>query len=96
MNTKLLTSLLVIASIVALTLAVFVAFFQQTQPQNDDILFQASSLNSLVNGSYQGKITSHDLLNHGDFGLGAVEYMDGELVCLDAKCYRVTTDGMAH
>ena len=96
MSTKLLTSLLVATSIVALTLAVFVTFVQQTQPQNDDILFQASSLNALVNGSYQGKITSHELLSHGNFGLGAVEYMDGELVCLDAKCYRVTTDGMAH
>jgi acetolactate decarboxylase len=96
MNAKLVTSLLVITSITTVTLAVFVIFFQQTQPQNGDILFQVSSLDSLVKGSYEGKMTVHDLLNHGDFGLGAVEYMDGELVCLDAECYRVTTDGMAH
>ena len=95
MNTKLVSSLLILTSIIAVTLTIVVVLSQQTQPQND-VLFQASSLDSLVKGSYEGKISVHDLLNHGDFGLGAVEYMDGELVCLDAKCYRITTDGMAH
>ena len=96
MNTKLTTSVLAISALVALVLAVFIVYSQQIQPQPPDVLFQASSLTSLVNGSYAGKITSHDLLNHGNFGLGAVEYMDGELVCLDSKCYRITPDGMAH
>lgn len=94
MNTKLAIAL--VSSVLVLTLVVFTIFSQQTPLQNNDVLFQASSLTSLVNGSYQGKMTVHDLLNHGNFGLGAVEYMDGELVCLDAACYRVTTDGMAH
>lgn len=93
---KLTTSILVISALVALTLAVFVTYSKQIQSQPSDVLFQASSLTSLVNGSYAGKITLHDLLNYGNFGLGVVEYMDGELVCLDAKCYRITTDGMAH
>ncbi len=96
MNTKLVTLLLVITSITTVTLAVFVIFSQQTVLQNDNVLFQASSLDSLLNGSYEGKMTVSDLLNHGDFGLGAVEYMDGELVCLDAECYRISTDGVAH
>ena len=96
MNTKLVLALLVVLSILVLALVVFTIFSQQTPLQSNDVLFQASSLTSLVNGSYKGKMTVHDLLNHGDFGLGAVEYMDGELVCLDAACYRVTTDGMAH
>jgi acetolactate decarboxylase len=95
MNTKLVTSLLVITSITAITLSVFV-IFQQTQLQDNDVLFQASSLNSLLKGSYEGKMTIHDLLDHGDFGLGALEYMDGELVCLDAVCYQITVDGVAH
>ena len=95
MNTKLVASLLVIISITAIALSVFV-IFQQPQLQDNDVMFQASSLDSLLKGSYEGKMTVHDLLNHGDFGLGAVEYMDGELVCLDASCYRITTDGMAH
>lgn len=94
MNTKLAIAL--VSSVLVLTLVVFTIFSQQTPLQNNDVLFQASSLASLVNGSYQEKMTVHDLLNHGNFGLGAVEYMDGELVCLDAACYRVTTDGMAH
>jgi len=96
MNTKLATSLLVVTSITTIALSVFVVFSQQAQPQDNGLLFQASSLNSLLRGSYEGKITAHDLLDHGDFGLGAMEYMDGELVCLDAACYRVAVDGTAH
>jgi acetolactate decarboxylase len=96
MNTKLVTALLAITSITTVTLFVFVIFFQQASLQNDDVLFQDSSLDSLLKGAYEGKMTVHDLLNHGNFGLGAVEYMDGELVCLDAECYRISTDGMAH
>lgn len=94
MNTKIVSLLLVLIPIIVIPPVVFV-LSQQTHPQND-VLFQASSLDSLVKGSYAGKTSVHDLLNHGDFGLGAVEYMDGELVCLDAKCYRITSDGMAH
>lgn len=96
MNTKLIVSLLVITSITTVILSVFVIFFQQVPLQDNDVLFQASSLDSLLKGSYEGKMTVHDLLDHGDFGLGALQYMDGELVCLDAVCYRITVDGMAH
>ncbi len=96
MNAKLLTLLLVITSITTATLAVFVIFSQQTVSQNDNVMFQVSSLDSLLKGAYDGKMTVHDLLSHGNFGLGAVNYMDGELVCLDAECYRISTDGVAH
>lgn len=94
MNVKLLASLLVMTSISTVMLSVFV--FSQPTPSDDNVLFQASSLNSLLIGAYEGKTTIHDLLDHGDFGLGAMEYMDGELVCLDAACYRISIDGAAH
>ena len=94
MNAKLAAALLIVTSITAIALSVLV--FSQQARQDNDVLFQASSLDSLLRGSYEGKITAHDLLDHGDFGLGAMEYMDGELVCLDAACYRVAVDGAAH
>jgi acetolactate decarboxylase len=84
------------ASITIVTLSVFAMSFQQTQLRDDEVLFQASSLDSLLKGSYEGKMTVDDLLDHGDFGLGALEYMDGELVCLDAACYQVRVDGVPH
>lgn len=96
MNAKLLASLLAATSISTVILSAFLVFSQQVPPPSDRILFQASSLNSLLLGSYEGKTTVHDLLDHGDFGLGAMEYMDGELVCLDAACYRVSVDGVVH
>lgn len=93
MNQKIILAILVSLMAIA-ALSVF-ATFQQT-PKDSDLLFQASTLDSLLRGSYEGKISAHDLLEHGDFGLGAMEYMDGELVCLDATCYQITSDGMAH
>lgn len=96
MNTKLLTLALIITSVTTIALTIFTVSSQQPQVQNNDQLFQVSSLNSLVIGDYEGKATTQTLLDNGDFGLGAVEYMDGELVCLDSTCYRITTDGMAH
>lgn len=95
MNAKLLISLLAMTSISTVMLSALV-FFHQSPSSDDHVLFQASSLNSLLVGSYAGKTTIHDLLDHGDFGLGAMEYMDGELVCLDAACYRISVDGAAH
>ena len=96
MNKKLVTSVFVTISISTIAL-VFLQYFHNKRLYKIMMsCFRHLHLASLVNGSYAGKMTVHDLLNHGDFGLGAVEYMDGELVCLDAKCYRVTTDGMAH
>ena len=96
MNMKFIVSLFTIILIILIPVTVFLIFFPQNPSHNSDILFQASSLDSLVKGSYEGKLTIHELLNHGDFGLGAVEYMDGELICLDGECYRVATDGMTH
>lgn len=95
MNSKLLILLLAMTSISTVMLSVLLVSFP-APPSDDHVLFQASSLNSLLIGAYEGKATIHDLLGHGDFGLGAMAYMDGELVCLDATCYRISIDGAAH
>jgi acetolactate decarboxylase len=93
MNAKI-TSLLMVSSVIV-AFSVFI-IFQQTEFQNSNLLFQVSTLDSLSKGSYEGKITTQDLLEHGDFGLGALAYMDGELICLDAACYQAIANGSAH
>jgi len=56
-------------------------------------LFQISSINALVEGIYQGEISVDQLKEHGDFGLGTFDSLDGEMVALDGHFFQVTADG---
>lgn len=56
-------------------------------------LFQVSTSGALVQGVYQKAVSSHLLLQHGDFGLGTFENLDGEMVVLEGAIYQVRSDG---
>jgi acetolactate decarboxylase len=61
-----------------------------------DALFQISTINALMLGVYDGDFTCGQLLQHGDFGLGTFNGLDGEMVVLDGKVYQVRADGIAY
>lgn len=61
-----------------------------------DILYQVSTLGALQQGLYQGGMTYGQLKQHGDFGVGTFDALDGEMVATDGKFYQVTSDGVAH
>src|SRR5205823_4335702 len=52
-------------------------------------LYQISTSSALVEGVYSGSVCSSVLLEHGDFGLGTFEGLDGEMVILDSQIYQV-------
>jgi acetolactate decarboxylase len=56
-------------------------------------LFQVSTSGALVEGVYERAVSSNLLLNYGDFGLGTLENLDGEMVVLDGAVYQVRSDG---
>lgn len=56
-------------------------------------LFQVSTSNALVEGIYKGAVSIRDLREHGDFGLGTFEGLDGEMVALDGGFFQVRSDG---
>ena len=58
-------------------------------------LYQISTSSALVEGVYSGSVCSSVLLEHGDFGLGTFEDLDGEMVILDGICYHLRADGSA-
>jgi acetolactate decarboxylase len=58
-------------------------------------VYQTSTMGALLNGIYDGEVTIADLLEHGDFGLGTFNHLDGEMVVLDGICYRLRADGSA-
>jgi acetolactate decarboxylase len=59
-------------------------------------IFQVSTVGALVEGLYEGAVRIGTLREHGDFGLGTFESLDGEMVALDGIFYRVRTDGALH
>jgi acetolactate decarboxylase len=56
-------------------------------------LYQVSTAGALVEGLYQGAVSVGVVREHGDFGLGTFEELDGEMVVLDGIAYRVGGDG---
>jgi len=58
-----------------------------------DVLYQVSTINSLVAGNYDGIRSILDLKSSGDAGIGTFDALDGELVMLDSKVYKVKSTG---
>ena len=59
-------------------------------------LFQTSTIDALLEGRYDGDVSFADLEERGDFGLGTLEALDGEMVALDGSFYQVKADGRAY
>jgi len=56
-------------------------------------MFQAGSIASLIQCAYDGQIDLNELSKHGDFGLGTVDRIDGELIIVDGEFYRADAKG---
>ena len=59
-------------------------------------LFQTSTIDALLEGEYDGDISFAELEERGDFGLGTLEALDGEMIALDGGFYQVKSDGRAY
>jgi acetolactate decarboxylase len=60
-----------------------------------DTLFQTSTINALLEGVYDGDLTVATLRQRGDFGLGTLNGLDGEMVQIDGQVFQVRSDGKA-
>ena len=59
--------------------------YVQSSPRR---MYQISTSTALVEGVYSGAVSSSTLLQHGDFGVGTFEELDGEMVILDGEIYQ--------
>ncbi len=66
------------------------------QQKDRDILFQASTIDVLSKGVYDGDVNFKDLKQHGDFGIGTVNGLDGEMAALAGEFYQIKADGKAY
>ncbi len=63
-------------------------------PKTDNsVLTQINSFELLMQGNYQGIMPYSAVLEYGDFGIGSFTDLNGEMVLLDGKVYRVEADG---
>jgi acetolactate decarboxylase len=60
------------------------------------ILYQYSVIDALLAGVFDGGLTVEALRRHGDFGIGAFNALDGEMVLVDGVSYRIRFDGSVH
>jgi acetolactate decarboxylase len=76
----------------------FLAFMSGGARAGDgqDVLFQVSTLAALDNGVEEGETTFGELKQHGSFGIGTFNGVDGEMVMLDGNAYQIRMDGVAY
>jgi acetolactate decarboxylase len=58
-----------------------------------ETFYQTSTLDALMKGLYDGAVPFSELRRHGDFALGTLNALDGEMVGLDGRFYQVRSDG---
>jgi len=65
-------------------------------PRQHGIVFQNAPINALLAGCYSGTMSVGELAQHGDFGVGTLDALDGEMVALDRIFYQIQSDGKAY
>jgi acetolactate decarboxylase len=81
----------------ALLILCLVALSGSAWAQPDrEVLYQTSTLDALMVGVYDGPVSFQQLGQHGDFGLGTVNALDGEMLALEGHFYQITADGVVH
>ncbi len=53
-------------------------------------------MSALLDGIYDGSVSIAELLEHGDFGIGTFNHLDGEMIINDGICFHLYSNGEAH
>jgi len=57
------------------------------------VLFQASTIEALLHGAFEGDLSFGELAEHGDLGLGTLDHLDGEMIAIDGGFFRADVEG---
>ena len=64
--------------------------------RNTNRVYLCAPINALVEGIYEEKIPLSQIKQHGDFGLGTFDSLDGEMAMLDGRIYQISATGEVH
>lgn len=79
--------------LVAIAVCSTAAFAEDSR---QDVLYQVSTIDALMQSVYDGVITFGELKQRGDFGIGTFEGIDGEMIAIDGEYYQIKADGVAY
>lgn len=64
--------------------------------QEDQAIYQTSTIGALMEGVYDGEVSYEELARHGNFGLGTFNALDGEMIAFDGQFFQMKSDGRAY
>ncbi|TRZ40691.1 acetolactate decarboxylase [Niallia circulans] len=67
---------------------------ENNEDQKQEV-YQVSTMTALLDGVYDGDFSLGEIHEHGDFGIGTFNKLDGELIGFDGAFYRLRSDGTA-
>jgi acetolactate decarboxylase len=62
--------------------------------EKQDTIFQVSAFNTFSAGNFDGNTTFEELEKRGDFGIGTLNGLNGEMIALDGIFYQVPISGV--
>jgi len=68
------------------------AFYQLALPENDT-LYQITAFNVFSAGNFEGTTNYAELMKYGDFGIGTLNGLNGEMIAFNGKFYQIPTAG---
>lgn len=64
------------------------------KPKKGGMIYQVSTINALLEGCFDGRIDFREIKKHGDFGIGALDGVDGELIGLGGRFFQIRGNGL--
>lgn len=61
-----------------------------------DTIYQVGPIDALMAGVYDGDYVVGDLRQHGDLGIGTLNKLDGEMICVDRAMFQIRVDGKVY
>ena len=78
-----------------LTLLAACTTYTQESPERE-VVYQVSTIDALLAGEFDGQVTYGQVRQHGDFGIGTFNALDGEMLQLDGEVFQIKSDGKAY
>ncbi|MCX6013729.1 MAG: acetolactate decarboxylase [Chloroflexi bacterium] len=79
---------------------VFISACQPTYATNPiskrDTITQISTFEAVLEGVYDGVMSFKELQQYGDFGIGTLDGLDGEMLEFDGQFYQIRADGKVY
>ena len=88
-------ALIVLAGVVLIGIGMIIGLTTSPpgEKTDNDVLFQVSTINALLQGSCDGVYNFSTLETKGDFGTATIDGLDGEMIAFDGKFYQIRADG---